>query len=233
METLVLGVDDAGRGPLIGPMILAGVLCSEKQEQDLKLQGIKDSKMLLPSAREKLFKIIKKNCKDYYVHTATPEEIDKSVGTRFNLNKLEALKMAEAINEILKKIDLRKFKVKIYLDCPSPNISAWKRQLKRYIKKRIKESENIEIIPEHKADVNYPSVSAASILAKVTRDKEIRCIKKRIGKDFGSGYCADPLTVQFLKECSLEFEHDGIFRKSWITWKNHKKEKEQKKLGDF
>ena len=233
METLILGIDDAGRGPIIGPMVLAGVLCTEKQEQVLKLEGVKDSKMLLTSTREKLAKLVKKTVKDYYIHTATPEEIDLSVGTKFNLNKLEALKMAEAINEILKKTDLKKNKVKIYIDCPSNNISEWKRELKKHIEKEIVNSENVEIIAEHKADVNHPSVSAASILAKTTRDNEIECIKKRIGRDFGSGYPSDPITMEFLKECSTQYEHDGIFRKSWMTWKNHNGEKRQKKLGEF
>jgi ribonuclease HII len=75
-----------------------------------------------------------------------------------------------------------------------------------------------KIVCEHKADFNYPVVSAASILAKVTRDAEIEKIKQQIGLDFGSGYPSDPNTVAFLQKHVLDFKKERIFRESWSTW---------------
>ena len=93
------------------------------------------------------------------------------------------------------------------------------------------EKKNIEIILEHKADVNYPVVSAASILAKVTRDNEIEKLKTQIGIDFGSGYMSDPKTVEFLKN---NFEnYPELFRKSWFPYKELVNKKFQKSLSDF
>ena len=87
------------------------------------------------------------------------------------------------------------------------------------------------MVAEHKADVKYPVVSAASILAKVTRDWEIEKIKKKIKQDFGSGYTSDPRTVKFLKE-NYE-KYPDIFRKSWISFKTVVNNKNQRKLEDF
>jgi ribonuclease HII len=84
-----------------------------------------------------------------------------------------------------------------------------------YIKEKELEK---NIICEHKADFYYPVVSAASIIAKTTRDAEIEKIKEKIGMDFGSGYPADPYTVQFLKENAVNPKYKGIFRESWSTW---------------
>ena len=89
----------------------------------------------------------------------------------------------------------------------------------------------LEIHAEWKADVNHTAVSAASILAKVTRDEEIEKIKKKVGTNFGSGYLTDPLTIKFLNENFSK--HPGIFRKSWMPYKKLVSGKNQKKLGEF
>ena len=101
---------------------------------------------------------------------------------------------------------------------------------KQYLSKLIKNKET-ELILEHKADYKYPVVSAASILAKVTRDNEIKKIKNKINHDFGSGYMSDPKTVKFL---DAYFEKNkNIFRKSWIPYKERLNNKFQSKLVDF
>jgi len=91
--------------------------------------------------------------------------------------------------------------------------------------------EDIKIISEHKADENYPVVSAASILAKVTRDEEIEKIKQQIGVNFGSGYPSDETTQRFLEENYDKYP--DIFRKTWKSYKNVLKQKSQKGLGEF
>lgn len=222
--TLILGIDDAGRGPLIGPMILAGVLIDRNSENILKKHKVRDSKIVLHPQRIKLAKIIKESVLAYHIVKATPEEIDSSIKKGTNLNTLEAIKTAEIINQLNNK----KEKIKVVIDCPSVNINAWKKTLYGFIDN----IENITLICEHKADVNHLSVSAASILAKVTREEEIERLKKQYG-DFGSGYPADPKTQEFLKTKGKSLSNKGIFRKTWQTWKELYPEKEQKTLGEF
>ncbi len=222
---LIIGIDDAGRGPLIGPMFLAGVLLSKKDETYLKTEGVKDSKLLPHSQRIKLFNIIKDQCIKYKIVSSSPSEIDHSISSGVNLNTLEALKAAEIINYLVLG---RKEKIQIIVDCPSVNITAWKNLLLNYIK----DSDKIELICEHKADLNYASVSAASILAKVAREDSVSELKKQFG-DIGSGYPSDPITKEFLRKHGNRLADSGIFRKSWQTWKSLFPEQGQKTLGDF
>jgi ribonuclease HII len=248
---LFIGVDDAGRGPIIGPMLMAGTLITEKQKSVLKKLGVKDSKQVLPAKREELFEKIKEIVLSYEVIAVSPTEIDGRSETGLNLNKIEAIKSSEIINQLIKGIinlktmaekpefvDIQKLikerqeiEIEICVDCPSPNIPVWQIELEKHLEK----FDNIKIIMrcEHKADVNHIACSAASILAKVTRDREIEKIKAKIGINFGSGYPADPVTVEFLEKHAEKFKHDGIFRKTWGTWNDYVKKKEQKKLDGF
>lgn len=225
---LLLGIDDAGRGPLIGPMILAGVLIEKKDEGKLKTLGARDSKILSHPERVRIAKLIEKSAISYKIMLSTPEEIDKAVAS-INLNTLEALKSAEIINVLNNK----KQKIKVLVDCPSVNTHAWKNKLISFIK----HPENLEIFCEHKADANHPVVSAASILAKVRREEEVARLKKEYQHygNIGSGYPSDPVTKKFLKEHGKALKDSGIFRKSWATWKTlfPTADKKQKTLGEF
>lgn len=211
--TLTLGIDDAGRGPIIGPMILAGVLIDKNSEAILKKFPIKDSKIVLHPQRIELSKIIKGSALAYHIVQSSPELIDSSISSGINLNTLEAMKTAEIINEI--NSGFKKEKIKVIVDCPSVNTSAWRNTLLGFIE----HPENLQVLCEHKADANYLSVSAASILAKVQREEEIDKLKKQYGP-IGSGYPSDPTTKVFLKEHGKPLSNSGIFRKSWATWRN-------------
>ncbi len=221
---LIIGIDDSGRGPLIGPLILAGVLLTKQQEELLKKKGAKDSKALKHPLRIKLSKIIKNNSLKYEIVKTYPEKIDESINSGTNLNTLEAINTAEIINSLNNKKD----KIKVIVDCPSTNKRLWLGTLSKYIEYK----ENLEILCEHKADVNHPAVSAASILAKVAREEEVKIIHKKYG-DFGSGYPADERTIKFLKENGIKLKNTGIFRKTWQTWKTLFPEKNQSSLRDF
>lgn len=216
---LVLGIDDAGRGPVIGPMVLAGCLIDDKIEKDLKRLGVKDSKQLTQKRREFLAEKIKEVAETFEIVLANPEEIDGKNKSGVNLNALEAIKMAEVINRINKGFS----KIKVIIDCPSVSIEKWK----DFLKTKINNLSNLEIICEHKADVNHVSVSAASILAKCAREIEMGKLKEKYGSEIGSGYCSDPLTTNFLEKHAQTYGDKGIFRKSWSTWKDVC---EQKKL---
>ena len=216
---LVCGIEEAGRGPVIGPMVICGVVIDEKDESRLLAIGTKDSKLLTPRTREILFEQIKKMVLDYKCIIILPEEIDNALtDDKLNLNKLEAIKMAQLINELKAK--------KVILDCPSTNPKAYKEYLQRYIKDK-----NIEISAEHKADVKYTVVAAASILAKVTRDNEIKKLKEKIGINFGSGYPSDEITQKFLKENWDKYP--SLFRKTWSSYKKVVEASKQKGLEEF
>ncbi len=207
-------------------MVLAGCLVTRKLEQEFKKLGVKDSKMLAPNRREFLAKEIRKKALRFYITLTHPYEIDARTGAGLNLNKIEAIKAAEIINKLTEKINEP---VRVIIDCPSTNREFWR----NYVFKHINETKNLILACEHKADRDYVACSAASILAKSEREKQVREIKKRIGKDFGSGYTSDPSTIDFLKKYSAEHKKDGIFRESWATFQNHRAKKEQKKLGEF
>lgn len=199
-------------------MVIAGVVIAEEDEQKLVDLKVKDSKLLTPMQRSVLFDLIKKTVKNYKFVIVEPQEIDAALSSDdLNLNWLEAGKMAEIINELKPG--------RAYLDCPSTNTRAFTAYLKKLLKS------NVEIIAEHKADVHYPIVSAASILAKVLRDREIEKIKEKIGIDFGSGYPADPKTQKFLeKHCR---KYPQICRTKWVSYQRAAGITGQKKLREY
>lgn len=204
----LLGIDDAGRGPILGPMYLAGVLVKESDNSKLKELGAKDSKLLTHPQRLRIANEIEKISK-YHLEESSPREIDEAVET-INLNTLEAQKAAEIIN----KLNNKKDKIKVIIDCPSVNTLAWKNKMISFIDC----IDNLTIICEHKADFNHPVVGAASILAKVARENSIEQIKKQFG-EVGSGYPADPFTIKFISSYGKSLEKTGIVRTSWATWK--------------
>jgi ribonuclease HII len=214
---LIIGIDDAGRGPVLGPMCLAGIIIRKETEKELKDSGVADSKLLTPKKRESLIENIKQKSLGWKTFLVTPAEIDTGFGMGLNLNQVEAFAAGSIINELTAKLsNEQKNNLKIILDCPSINTSKWKEQLLEYVKEK---SLSKNILCEHKADFNYPVVSGASIIAKVTRDAEIEKIKQQIGIDFGSGYPSDPITIAFLKKHVHDFKKERIFRESWATWK--------------
>ncbi|MBU2522976.1 MAG: ribonuclease HII, partial [Nanoarchaeota archaeon] len=198
MKTLLLGIDDAGRGPVVGPMILAGCLVDEHIGEELRALGVRDSKQLTQKRREFLDEEIKEKSFDHEIISISPTEIDSGIAEGTNLNELEAIacaKIIDKINSRSKSTD-SEIKIKVVVDCPSNSILKWTDILKRYIK----DLSNLEISCEHKADQNHVSVSAASILAKSQREREMDKLRKRYGVELGSGYSSDPATKKFLEK---------------------------------
>ena len=191
---------------------------NKNAEQELREIGVKDSKLLLPAKRKKISEQIKQKYK-YKIVTANPKEIDEHE----NLNWLEAEKTAEIINNLTKNI---KEKIKIVVDCPSINPKAWQ----DYLIKKIKNTNNIELSCEHKADLHHPTVSAASIIAKEKREDELKQLKKELSADFGSGYPADPKTKEFIEKNFDKEKYKDIIRHSWNTIKKLHKNQAQKSL---
>ncbi|MBN2566902.1 ribonuclease HII [Candidatus Woesearchaeota archaeon] len=214
---IVCGIEEAGRGPVIGPMVMAGVCIDEKDEDELARIGVKDSKLLTPRQREGLFERIKRIAKRHHIIVLQPAEIDAALRSpSTNLNWLEADTSTALLNRLAPD--------RAILDCPSPNTEAYVARVRQGLEK------DMTIRAEHKADLLYPVVSAASIIAKVVRDREIEDIKRRHNVQFGSGYPADPLTQRF-----LERNHDKypFFRKTWKSYVRVAQRKAQKGISDF
>ena len=218
---LIAGVDDAGRGSVIGPLIIAGVLFNQEKMEELKELKVKDSKLLTPTQRENLDEKIRSLALKFKIVEVSPNEVDKVVfeGKKmFKLNWLEAKIMAKIIEELNPTI--------AYVDASDIDAKRFGKQIENMLSKKIK------IISEHKADRKYIVVGAASILAKVYRDKTISKLKEVYG-DFGSGYAHDPKTLNFLKEWfKTRKDYPQFLRKSWKTVKKVRFEvlSEQKKL---
>ncbi|KPV65115.1 MAG: Ribonuclease HII [Candidatus Bathyarchaeota archaeon BA1] len=201
---LILGIDDAGRGAVIGPLVIAGVLLDEKDLHKLVNLGVRDSKLLSPRRREQLAEEIKKLALQCHVILLSPEEIDRVVesGRKLHkLNRLEAQTMAKVI--AILKPDVA------YVDASDVLADRFKHHIVESLPLKA------QIISEHKADAKYPIVSAASIIAKVERDKAISKLRERHG-DLGSGYAADPKTIQLLEDWIKRFgSYPDFVRESW------------------
>lgn len=196
---MLCGIDEAGRGPVIGPMVIA-VVCGVSDA--FKSLGVRDSKLLTEYRREKILPDIFRIATHYEFHIVNEREIDEAVSKNL-LNDLEARHIAS----------LMQIGNSYIVDCPDINEERFRQLL-------IRLSGIESIVAEHKADLNYPLVSAASIVAKVVREREIQKIKDEIG-DFGSGYPSDPRTIEFIRNYFKEHgEMPPHTRKSWKTVRN-------------
>ncbi len=176
----ICGVDDAGRGSMLGPLVIAGITIAKKDIPKLSKLGVKDSKQLTPKLREELYKKIIVLVDDYCVAKISPKTIDVSV-MKHGLNHLEAKYMAKVISKLNPDTS--------YVDSCDVNP-------KRFGKEIAKLSNNTKIRSYHHADSRFVVVSAASIIAKVTRDRAISKLRKNY--DLGSGYPSDSKTIDFV-----------------------------------
>ncbi len=215
---MICGIDEAGRGPVIGPMVVAGVRVND--DGRLIEFEVKDSKMLSASRRDELEKKIKKDT-NYVIREISSSDID-TLRNSMTLNQLEANVFAAIIEELCDEEDI------CYVDSASTNEGRFGKMVKKGIEKQVK------IVSEHEADRDYPVVSAASILAKVERDRQISMISEKIGRDIGSGYPSDQRTREFLKSWISE---NGSLpphtRKSWKTCETLLNEHKTRSLDQF
>ena len=175
------GVDEAGRGSVMGPLVVGAVYVED--DSILKEIGVKDSKKLTPKTRERMYDRIVSESSDYRVVIASAAEIDER-RTKISLNEVELDMFREAVSKIPVS--------RVYADCPDVNEMSFSSALSIRLN-------NTTVIGRHKADDTYPVVSAASIIAKVTRDRMIEDISKEFGTDIGSGYPSDDKTMDFIK----------------------------------
>jgi len=218
----VAGTDDAGRGPIIGPLVVAGVLLSGNRDRELVAMGVKDSKMLTPEVRSSLVGRIREIADNVSVAEAAPKEIDEVVlhgGKLKRLNFLEAKLMAQVVNSLGPE--------QVYVDASDVNEERYGETIREFL---LPELKNVRIISKHHADRTYPVVSAASIIAKVHRDEAVAALRREWG-DFGSGYLTYPKTLDFLWEWrKTHREYPPIVRLSWKTIKEIEEELGQSRL---
>lgn len=197
------GVDEAGRGPMLGPLVVGAVWC--ESDDALKRIGVKDSKQLSPEVREHMYSQIDRDADGWTVVTMDAEGID-SLMCQMSLNEIELGMFAEAASR-------RPFDV-LYADCPDVDTERFSRLLSVRLEGRG------TVVAEHKADARYPCVSAASIMAKVTRDRLVEDISREFGVDVGSGYPSDPTTVDFVQNWIKEHgDAPKHTRRSWAPVK--------------
>jgi len=218
---LIAGIDDAGRGAVIGPLVIAGVLVDEKGLEKIEALGVRDSKTLTPKRREHLAVEILKIVKNHCIIKLLPKDIDRVVKTGkklHRLNRLEAKAMAEVISHLRPDI--------AYVDASD----VLPERFSRHIAEEL--TFKVQIVSEHKADKSYPVVSAASIVAKVERDRAISDLRRKYG-EVGSGYASDRRTLEFLEEwIKTHGDYPDFVRKSWAPAKRIKAayNKAQKRL---
>jgi len=212
-----MGIDEAGRGPVLGPMVYSAAWCPVTAKDKIATMGFMDSKKLKPQTRELLFKTIRgqKGIKEqlgFKVIVIGPEELSYKMLSiqKINLNAISHSAAIQLIQQALTKgIKL----TEVFLDTVG-DPKKYRRLLKRKFP-----TLSITVCP--KADVIYPIVSAASICAKVIRDQTLKSWQFKEGnitssREFGSGYPSDPTTKRWLKQnIDKIFGFPSVIRFSW------------------
>lgn len=215
---IIAGIDENGRGCIIGPLVITAFLIKEEEINELEKIGAKDSKKLSRKKREEIFgKLIEIG--EFKQKIVSASEINYYLSRRkINLNEIEVIKIAELINET----DASMY----YIDAPF-NPKKFEEKLYNLVKRDVK------IVAEHKMDEKNLVVAAASIIGKVIRDNEIEKIKKEISIDFGSGYVSDKKTRDFIEKVICENKNYDFIRKTWSTYEVVSKKIKTRKITDF
>ncbi|MEM3827151.1 MAG: ribonuclease HII [Candidatus Micrarchaeaceae archaeon] len=215
------GGDEAGRGAVIGPLVVAIAVFKKSAVKKLAEVGVRDSKMLTPKRREELYGEIERLAVEKRVSVISAQEINNAMRNKISLNELEAMhfsKLFDSISSTARYLYLdspdviaEKFAIRVNTQTSKPTrvvgIKAKAEPGKSYTK----------IIAEHKADLKYPIVSAASIIAKVTRDAEVRKLEKSLKQKIGSGYPSDSRTINAIMKNLSNEEFMSSTREYWKT----------------
>ncbi|KAF7410575.1 hypothetical protein HZH68_004956 [Vespula germanica] len=213
-EPCQLGVDEAGRGPVLGPMVYGIAYAPLAQKQLLVDLGCADSKSLTENQRDSIFdKICEENDKmGWTVEAISPNVIANSMYRR-SKKSLNEVSMESAIGLIKRAVEAGVNVSKVYVDTVG--------KPEKYQARLEEIFPRLEIVVAKKADSTYPIVSAASICAKVCRDHAIRAWQFPEGSnetEYGSGYPNDPVTKKWLTaNVDAVFGFPQIVRFSWST----------------
>jgi ribonuclease HII len=199
----------------MGPLVVAAVMVED--DRLFREWGVKESKLHKPEERERLAELIKAHS-SWKVFIIEPGSIDERKGST-SLNTLEIRAFAALLDDLRPQ--------KAYVDACDVSERHFRAALTRAMKVRP------ELVCEHKADLNYPVVSAASIGAMVCRDAEMKRIGEELG-DVGSGYSSDPRTRAFLENWIREKgDLPPHTRRSWATAREMLCSSKTSKLSDW
>ncbi|KAF9193575.1 Ribonuclease H2 subunit A [Haplosporangium sp. Z 767] len=220
-QECILGVDEAGRGPVLGPMVYGICYCPLSKKDELAKLGFADSKTLKEDARDNLLEVImsRPDLIGWSVRVLSPMDISNSMlrKEKYGLNALAHDTTIQLLRETLASgVNLKE----VYVDTVGPP-ETYQRKLENLFPSITK------IVVAKKADSKFPIVSAASICAKVTRDDVLRHwvfaeseMEDTISREFGSGYPSDPKTKAWLRSnMDPIFGYPNIVRFSWETCK--------------
>lgn len=203
--SICVGIDEAGRGPVIGPMVIAAVRCTPDQLQVLEKEGFSDSKTVSTSVRDEKRTYLEDSEVDFYTEVIPARDIEHASLTELSLDATSELINRAEPDEVL-------------MDAPG-HPSSMPEYLSR-LRDRLDQNPSPSLTAEPGADDTYTIVSAASIIAKTLRDRKIEELKEQFG-DLGSGYPSDPTTREFLKNHLSKDEpvRDHI-RTRWSTFQD-------------
>ena len=208
------GVDEAGKGPVLGSMFAACVVADPADLPD----DIGDSKGIRPERREELARTIRERAEAVAVSEIDVEQIDDP-GT--DMNTLTVAAHAEALGAVASD------GLATYLDAGDTNAVRFERRVADRVEA------DLDLRAEHGADECYPIVGAASIVAKVARDAHVAELAAEYG-EVGSGYPGDATTREFLEAYVAE---QGCLpacaRETWQTSRDVRREADQAALVDF
>ena len=200
------GVDEAGRGSIIGPLIVAGISFRKARLSQLRKIGVKDSKALTPKSRAALFSQLKEMADSLCIYKIDCSVIDDNVYSK-RLNKLEAQIMAHIINNLHAD--------KVYVDSCDVNPNRYRDYIRSCVP-----TLKLKLYSMHHADSTNVVVSAASIIAKIIRDQEVEKIRKTYC-NIGSGYPCDNKTMGFIRGWVSKYNSPPSFaRRSWRPLKH-------------
>jgi ribonuclease HII len=205
---LYAGIDEAGRGCVIGPLVVAVVAAEDRDRRWFAKYNVRDSKLVQPKKRDELAKRIKERCWHKILIADAPEIDETLYDPARSLNELELEIMITLLRHFQETFPERE--TRILVDAISPSEQAIQKRLATGSRNIVKHL----IDARHKADRRDRTVAAASILAKAERERLIASIKQDVGCDFGSGYCHDERTIEFLRTCSADCPY---VRWSWAT----------------
>jgi ribonuclease HII len=213
--THLIGVDEAGRGPVMGPLVVAALAVAVDGGEDvLRTMGVRDSKKLQVPRRDRLYAELVKW--PHAVVEVPAEDID-ALRALDSLNLIEARLFASVVLGLLSTLggDAR---AAVYLDAADASESAFERMFRGAMAGDPLARSVVSVVSRHEADDTYPVVSAASIVAKGRREDAVSRIRQELGQDIGSGYPADPVTIGFLEKWITEKGNlPPHTRRSWRT----------------
>ncbi|KAL1559502.1 ribonuclease H [Salvia divinorum] len=220
-EPCIMGIDEAGRGPVLGPMVYGCLYCALSYQKTLSTLSFADSKTLKEEKREELFENLKADESiGWGVDIIDPRELSDKMLRKNKIN-LNEISHESAMGLIRKALNLGVLLTEVYLDTVGDT--------EKYRVKLSERFPNIKFVVAKKADSLYAVVSGASIVAKVTRDRALRNWMPdetaELNRNFGSGYPGDPQTKVWLEDHKHSvFGFPSLVRFSWGTCMSYSKD---------